>query len=115
MDRLRDASLAWFALTGALGMLVNFPNLVLYVPALHAIDASNVSEADKCTALVLLWLITLTPVLVPLAAVLALGRRADPLLIRSNVFVAAHTTQVTVAIESVFSAYLLFKGVTGLT
>ena len=110
-DRLARASTLSFVAIGAVAMLTNFSTLVLFLPALHEITHSSVSLAGKGAAGLLLLVITLLPVLVPVALVTVLGRRADPLLARLNGFVGGHSRQISAGIEILFCAVLVWKGV----
>ena len=60
-------------------------------------------------------MITLLPVLIPVTLVVMLGRRASPLLDRLNTFVANHSRQITITIEVLFAAVLIWKGIAELT
>ncbi len=113
--RLADTPTILFVGVGALGMLVNFSTLLLFLPALHEISRSPVSLAGKGAAWLLLVMITLLPVLIPVTLVVMLGRRASPLLDRLNTFVANHSRQITITIEVLFAAVLIWKGIAELT
>ena len=108
--RLGNASLPWYLLVGAVGMLTNFSTLVLYLPALHEIERSPVGAPGKAGVAVVLYAITLLPVWLPVAAATVMGRRADPALDRLHDLVGAHTRQIAVTIELVFAGYLAWKG-----
>jgi hypothetical protein len=109
--RLADTPSILFVGVGALGMLVNFSSLLLFLPALHEISRSSVSPADKATAWLVLVVITLLPVLIPVTLVVILGHRASPLLDRLNAFVANHSRQITITIEVLFAVVLIWKGI----
>lgn len=113
--RLADTPTILFAGVGALGMLVNFSTLLLFLPALHVISRSSVSLAGKGAVWLILVVITLMPVLIPVTLVVLLGRRASPLLDHLNTFVANHSRQITIAIEVIFAAVLIWKGIAELT
>ena len=113
--RLADTPTILFVGVGALGMLVNFSTLLLFLPALHEISHSSVSLAGKGVAWLILVLITLLPVLIPVTLVVMLGRRASPLLDHLNKFVANHSRQITITIEVLFAAVLIWKGIAELT
>lgn len=112
--RLADMPTILFVGVGGLGMLVNFSSLLLFLPALHEISRSSVSLAGKGTVWFVLVVITLLPVLIPVMLVVLLGRRASPLLDRLNSFVANHSRQITVTIEVLFAAVLIWKGIADL-
>ena len=113
--RLADTPTILFVGVGALGMLVNFSTLLLFLPALHEISRSPVSLADKGAAWLILVVITLLTVLIPVTLVVMLGRRASPLLDRLNTFVANHSRQITIIVEVVFAVILIWKGIAELT
>jgi len=108
--RLANASTPWFVGVGALGMVVNFSTLLLFLPALHEINRSPVSLAGRSAAFALLFVITLLPVLLPVTLVAVLGHRADPALSATHTFVSRHSRQIGVVIEVVFAVYLVVKG-----
>jgi hypothetical protein len=109
--RLEHASTVWFVGVGALGMVVNFSTLVLFVPALHEITRSDVGTAGRSVVFAVLCVITLLPVLAPVAAVSLLGRRAEPALVATHAFVTRHARQIGIVIEVVFAVYLVVRGV----
>ncbi len=109
--RLADAPTLSFVGVGAVGMLLNFSTLVLFLPALHEISRSSVHLGGKAIAGFLLVVITLLPVLIPVLLVAMLGHRADPLLARLNAFVGSHSRQITAGIEILFCLVLVGKGI----
>ena len=109
-DRLATAPTAWFVGVGALGMVVNFSTLLLFLPALHEITRSSVGLAGRSVAFALLFVITLLPVLVPVGLVTVVGPRADPALAATHRFVSGHARQIGVVIEVFFAAYLVVRG-----
>ena len=113
-SRLANASLPWFVGAGALGMLTNFSTLVLFLPALHQIERAPVSTVSQWIVFAVLYVITLMPVLLPVAAATLFGRQAEPVLDRIHTFISAHSRQIGVVIELVFAAYLSWKGVSEL-
>lgn len=106
-QRLADGPTILFVGVGALGMLVNFSTLLLFMPALHQISRSPVSLADKAAAWLILLVITLLPVLIPVMLVVVLGRRARPLLDHVNTFIGGHSRQIAVIIEALFAVVLM--------
>ncbi len=109
--RLDTAPTFWFLGAGAVGMLVNFSTLVLFAAALHEIARSPVGTLDRSAVLAVLFAITLVPVLVPVGLVTAFGDRADPPLNTAHAFVTRHARTIATAVEVVFAAYLVWKGV----
>lgn len=109
-ERLANAPTAWFVGVGALGMVVNFSTLLLFVPALHEITRSPVDLAGRSVAFTVLFVITLLPVLLPVGLVTVVGPRADPVLAATHRFVSGHARQIGVVIEVVFAVYLVARG-----
>jgi hypothetical protein len=109
-DRLATAPTAWFVGVGALGMVVNFSTLLLFLPALHEITRSSVDVAGRSVAFALLFVITLLPVLLPVGLVTVMGPRADPALAAAHRFVSRHARQIGVVIEVFFAVYLAIRG-----
>jgi hypothetical protein len=109
-DRLATAPTPWFVGVGALGMVVNFYTLLLFLPALHEITRSPVGLAGRSVTFALLFLITLLPVLLPVGLVAVLGHRADPALAATHAFVERHSRQIGIVIEVIFALYLVVRG-----
>jgi hypothetical protein len=109
--RLESAPTFWFVGVGALGMVVNFSTLVLFLPALHEITRSPVGLEGRSVAFVVLFVITLLPVLAPVVLVSVLGHRVEPALDTVHAFVTRHSRQIGVIIEIVFAVYLVIRGV----
>jgi hypothetical protein len=107
---LQTAPTYWFIGVGALGMVLNFSTLVLFLPALHEITRSSASLAARAVTFALLYVITLLPVLAPVVVVSVLGVRAKPALDAAHDFVTKHSRQIGIAIELVFAVYLAVKG-----
>lgn len=110
-SRLQTAPTYWFLGVGAVGMVLNFSTLVLFLPALHEITRSAASVLARSVAFAVLFVITLAPVIGPALTVTILGDRAAPALDRTHRFVTKHSRQIGVAIEVVFAVYLSIKGV----
>ena len=108
--RLDTAPTYWFVGAGAIGMVVNFSTLVLFLPALHEISRTSAGLLDRSVAFAVLFVITLFPVLVPVVLVTALGRRAEPALEATHGFVNRHARQIGIVIELIFATYLVVRG-----
>jgi hypothetical protein len=108
--RLDHAPTLWFVGVGAIGMVVNFSTLVLFLPALHEITRSSVTLVGQGVVFGILFVITLLPVLLPVGMVSVVGDRAHPVLDRTHVLVTRHSRQIGITIELVFAAYLVWKG-----
>jgi hypothetical protein len=109
-ERLNSAPTSWFVGVGAVGMVVNFSTLLLFLPALHEITRSQVGPTGRSVAFALLFVVTLFPVLLPVGLVAVLGHRADPALSATHRFVSRHSRQIGVVIEVVFALYLVIRG-----
>lgn len=109
-SRLETAPTFWFLGVAAVGMVVNFSTLVLFLPALHEITRSTVGLLDRSVVFGFLYIITLLPVLIPVGLVTILGDRADPVLDATHTFVTRHARHIGVVIEVVFAVYLVWKG-----
>jgi hypothetical protein len=108
--RLQGAPTPWFVGVGALGMVVNFSTLVLFLPALREITRSSADLFDRSVTFAVLFLVTLLPVLAPAGLVTVLGARADPVLATTHRFVTRHARRIGIGIEVVFAVYLAVKG-----
>jgi hypothetical protein len=108
--RLTTAPTYWFVGAGAVGMVVNFSTLVLYLPALHEITRSTAGLVGRGVAFSLLFAVTLLPVLAPVGMVAVLGPRADPALDATHAFVNRNARRIGIAIEIVFALYLTWRG-----
>jgi hypothetical protein len=113
-ERLGPHPFRQAVLLGAALMLTNFSTIALFFPAIHAIGISTVALAGKVLAFVLLYLITLLPVLIPPLAVTVLGQRATPALGALNRFFVRHHRSVDAGICFVFAALLAIAGLHGL-
>jgi cytosine/uracil/thiamine/allantoin permease len=109
--RLETAPTVWYVGAGAVGMVVNFSTLVLFLPALHEITRSSAGTFARSLAFALLFVITLVPVWVPVVLVTILGQRAQPALEATHHFVTRHARQIGIVIEVVFAAYLVVRGI----
>ncbi len=100
----------WFLGVGAVGMLVNFSTLVLFLPALHEITRSGLPVDDRVAAFALLFVVTLLPVILPAGVVTVVGHRADRALDACHHFVGRNARRITLVVEVVFAVYLTAKG-----
>ncbi len=108
--RFDTAPTYWFVGIGATGMVVNFSTLVLFLAAMHEITRSAVGTTGRVADFVVVYVITLLPVLVPVGLVTALGDRADPPLNATHAFLADHGRTIGTTVEVVFAVYLAAKG-----
>ncbi len=110
-DRLATAPTGWFVGAGALGMATNLSTLVLVLPAMHEITRSDAGTGAQVAAAVLLYVVTLLPVLVPVVGVVLLGARADGVLASAHGWVTRNSRRIAAGVELAFAAYLTVKGV----
>ena len=110
-NRLATATTPWFAVFGALGMVVNFSTLLLVLPAVHEITHSTASTTDQAVAFTVTYLIVLLPVLAPVLLATVLGRGADLVLDAAHEWVGRNARTMGTVIEAVFAAYLIVRGV----
>jgi hypothetical protein len=108
--RLETAPTYWFVGVGAVGMVLNFSTLILFLPALHEITRSTATLAARTVVFAVLFVVTLAPVLAPVSLVAVLGDRAAPALAATHTFVTRHSRQIGIAIELVFATYLTVRG-----
>jgi len=108
--RLERAPTPWFVGVGALGMVVNFSTLVLFLPALREITRSQTDLVVRSVTFAILFLVTLLPVLAPVVLVTVLGSRADRGLAATRGFVTRNSRRIGIGIEAVFAVYLVLKG-----
>ena len=114
LDRLDSASTLSFLIVGVLTMIANFSTLVLFLPAIHEILRSSVSEADKFLTYALLLAITMIPALLPVGIATLMGSRADGILEGLHRFVTKHTKQINVGICLLFAVLLTWGGIKAL-
>lgn len=114
MKRLASAKTRAFLAAGLLGMLTNVTSLVLYIPAMHITYEAQVSLADKATAVLIVYLFTMAPLLVPLVIALALGPKAGAILGAMNRFVTKHSADINAGLCFVFATYLGYGAVSAI-
>jgi len=91
-------------------MLTNLTSLVLYMPALQDADRARTGGSAMVVAVVVLFLFTALPALVPLVGrIVAPGAsaRASP---RLGTFMTVHKRGVTVTVAGIFGTYLVVRG-----
>lgn len=98
-----------FVGVGIVSMAGNFSTLVLLVPATHITINSDLSTGSRAVLLGVVFLITLTPVLLPALAATVAGRSADPVLARLNGWTTRHSRQVNAGIAFFFAALLVYS------
>lgn len=112
-DRMQTAKAPFFLIVGAVGMLLNFSSLVLYLPAVHLIVHSGDPVETRWAAGLMLWVITITPIVLPVLAVSIVGHRSDALLTRLNTWTTGHSRQINAGLCFLFAALLGFSALQG--
>ena len=112
-DRMQTAKTPLFLGIGVIGMLVNFSTLVLYLPAVHLIVHSGEPLAARWLAGLMLWVVTITPIVIPVLAVSLVGHRSDALLTRLNIWTTGHSRQINAGLCFLFAALLGFSALQG--
>ena len=111
-QRLADAPLPFFAGLGIAAMLTNASTLVLYLPALHVIVHAQTSLEGKWLVGLALWIITITPFMIPVALVTIVGHRSDAFLARLNAWATSNSRRITAGICFLFAALLAYSAIT---
>lgn len=107
-DTSRGGILAPFLL-GIGMMVVNFSTILLYLPAMHAIESSDVSGSNKALAVILAFLITSLPATAPYFVRICAPKTAGRAFAKLHVFITKHQHQIAIVIEVIFGVYLLSK------
>lgn len=94
---------------------VNPKNLILIVAAAAAIAAAGASTADQAAALVVFTALAMLGVVLPIAASLLLGERADGFLEKLRAWMVRESATIVAVVAAVIAAKLLVDGVSGLT
>jgi hypothetical protein len=109
-SHLASAPLPFFAGIGAIAMLTNFSTLLLFLPGMHQITRSSDDYGVKVFAAIVLFVVTLIPLLLPALAVTLLGAKSDAVLGKLSSYVTRFSRQINAGICFVFAAILLFEG-----
>ncbi len=102
------------ALLGFGMMLTNFTTAILYVAALKLIGRADVGTGDHVVALAVLLVVTLLPVLLPLASYAIAPGPASRILGPFGAWVGRHKGTVGIVFLLGFGSYLLIKGLSGI-
>jgi len=111
--RMDSAKAPVFFGVGVIGMATNLSTLVLYLPALHAIVHAPEPESTKWVVGLVLWIVTILPIVLPVLAVSALGHRSDAFLSKMNVWTTSHSRQINAGICFLFTALLGYSALQG--
>lgn len=109
--RLQTARLPFFLGVGVVTMALNASTLVLYIPAMHIVVHSDAGASAQVTAVAVMYLITVIPFLLPVAAVTVMGHRSDAMLVRLNGWTTSHTRLINACIAFLFAAILAYSGI----
>lgn len=109
--RLHDAGAPTFFGIGAGAMAGNFSSLVLVLPATHITVSSDLPPNQKTALLVMVFVITMLPVLLPVLSVSLLGKKADPVLGRMNHYAVTYQHQINAGIAFFFTALLVYSAI----
>jgi threonine/homoserine/homoserine lactone efflux protein len=109
----REPSLRRAFLLGIAGMATNVSTLALFVPALKLIAAADVAAGAKALAGLVVFALTLSFVLVPLALAAVVPGSARALEVAGS-WMTAHRRAISVALMLGFGALLIAKGIAAL-
>jgi hypothetical protein len=98
---------------GIVMMSSNFSTILLYLPALREINAAPVGVDGQAVAVVVLFLIVVTPIVSPIVVRVIAPEPSSRWFASLHRFITRHQTQIAVAVEVIFGVYLLLKAVRG--
>lgn len=107
--RIASARTPAFIGIGLLAMATDASSMVLLLPALHIVSIADDASAVKLTAIAVLLIITLLPLLLPILAVTLLGSRADGALAKISAFVSRHQRVINGVIILIIAALVGYK------
>jgi hypothetical protein len=108
-DPDQHAGLAAAFLLGMAMMMANFSTILLYLPAMREVSTARVDVADKAVVVAVVFLITSLAATLPLLLRVVAPGPSSRWFATMHAVVTRHQRQITVVIEVVFGAYLLFK------
>jgi hypothetical protein len=106
LERLRTAGPALFYALGVATMSTNWSTLLLYLAALELVSDGTSSATLKLLSSCVVFLITIAPLLLPVAAVSLSGHRADRLLSVLGDFTNRHSRLLVVGIYFVLATVI---------
>ncbi len=98
---------------GIVMMLSNFSTILLYLPALRAVNAAQVDVTQQVVAVAILFVITVTPIVAPIVVRVVAPGPAGRWLGSLHTLVTRYQTQLAVGVEVIFGVYLLVKAIRG--
>jgi len=96
-------------LLGLAIMVTNFSTILLYIPAMRSISASDTSTPDKAIAVAIAFLIAAAPILFIYGFAVGFPKIATPPLNKLRGSIDRHQRVIGIVIEVIFGAYLMFK------
>ena len=96
-------------LLGLAIMVTNFSTILLYIPAMRSISASDISTSDKAVAVAIAFLIAAAPILFIYGFAVGFPKIATPPLNKLRGSIDRHQRVIGIVIEVIFGAYLMFK------
>lgn len=103
---------AWVFLGVAFALSIkDLSSFIVLAPALHDIAVADLPVEEKALLLILLYALTLSPVLVPPAMRLVFGHRVDGAFGAVYRFTMNHQFQIIGVMAAVIGAYLLMSGI----
>lgn len=100
-----------FFLVGVVAMVTNVSTIVLYIPAIHLIVHSTEPPSTKVAAALMLWVITILPILLPVLAVSIVGQRSNAFLARANGWTTRHTRQINAGLCFFFALLVGYSAI----
>lgn len=107
--RVADAGPGVFFGIGAGAMAGNASSLVLVLPATHVTINSGLPGQEQMALLLMVYLITMLPVLLPVLATTVMGHKADAVLTKMNHIATTYTHQINAGIAFFFTALLIYS------
>ncbi|MEX1217364.1 MAG: GAP family protein [Acidimicrobiales bacterium] len=90
-------------------MFTNFSTILLYIPAMRSISASEISDTDKTLAVLIVFFIATAPILFVYGFAVGFPNVAGPPLNRLRTWIDRHQRTISISIEFLFGTFLLFK------
>ena len=104
--RFANVKLRGYFVGGGVIMLADFTSLILYIPAMHIIIRSSAGSSAQAAAVLMIYIFTMLPLIVPLVIAVAMGSKSDHILGSMNAFVTKHAAVINATICFAFAIYL---------
>lgn len=108
--RVERASVRTFFVLAFALSVKDLSSFVLLIPAIHDVSVAPVGLPERALAALLVFVLALSPVLLPPVVRLVGGRRTDRVLDDVYRFTMTHQLQIGAAVAAVFAVYLLVVG-----